>query len=542
MATIHFRDYWDKAAARAGNEPGLVGAWGLVVAFALFVLIRGKDVSWDVRNYHWYNPYALLNGRRGFDVAVAQHATYYNPMIDVPLYVGAQIAPAWLMGLLLGLVHGLNAILLYLIATRALDARIVGPTRSWIGLGIATAGILGGMTLQLGGVLSHDLTVSLFVLGALVVLLRVDAAKAGSQDDLLRVGVAGALGGIAVGLKLTMLPFALGLAAGVLALSATSRVRMTRIVALGAGGLLGAVIFGGSWALVLWRETGNPIFPYFNDFFGSPLLLSASYRDLRFLPQGVLEAWIYPFLFSVDGTRVADAPFRDVKMMVAYVLVPLGLLLWAAGRTASDRLFSNQAVRMLVAFAGVSYIVWLNIFSIYRYAVTLELLAPLLIVMAIDFVPVAVRYRAFAAIVVLATSVAALGWSTSIGERPAWGDRYVWAQVPPLAKPDETMVLMAGTEPSSFVIPDFPPRIPFLRIDSWLDSPQSHTAFGDRMRARVFAHRGPLFGIFVNWERERALAAFAEYGLVVEASQCGTIPSNAGEPLIWCPLFRRAMA
>ena len=91
-------------------------------------------------------------------------------------------------------------------------------------------------------------------------------------------------------------------------------------------------------------------------------------------------------------------------------------------------------------------------------------------------------------------------------------------------------------------IPSFPPRVPFLRIDSWLDSPQSHTRFGDRMRMRVAAHKGPLFGIFASWERDRALAAFAEYGLTIEASQCGAIKSNAGDPLIWCPLFRRAMA
>ena len=523
-------------------EPGLAGAWALVVAFGLFVLIRGKDVSWDVRNYHWYNPYALLTGRRGFDVAVAQHATYYNPMVDVPLYLGAQVMPAWLVGLLLGLVHGLNAILLYLLATRALDGRVARATRSCIALGIAAAGVLGGMTLQLGGVLSQDLTVSLFVLSALVVLIRVDGARAGTQDDLLRVGAAGALGGVAVGLKLTMFPFALGLAVGVAVLNAPWRERWKRIAALGAGGFLGAVIFGGSWALVLWRETGNPIFPYFNDVFGSPLLLAASYRDMRFLPQGALDAWVYPFLFSFDGTRVADAPFRDVKIMIAYVLAPLALVLWSARRAASDRVFTDQAVRLLFAFAAMSYFVWLNIFAIYRYAVTLELMAPLLIAMAIDFVPVAARYRWFATAAVLVLAVFALGWSTSIGSRPDWGARFIAVDVPSLAKPDETMVLMAGKEPSSYVIPSFPPQVPFLRIDSWLDSPKSHTQFGERMRVRVAAHNGPLFGIFADWERDRALASFADYGLSIEPAQCAKIVSNAGDALNWCPLFRRALA
>ena len=76
---------WEAASQFVRREPGGLSAWGLAVGFAVFVLVRGKDVSWDVRNYHWYNPYALLTGRRGFDVAVAQHATYYNPMVDVPV-------------------------------------------------------------------------------------------------------------------------------------------------------------------------------------------------------------------------------------------------------------------------------------------------------------------------------------------------------------------------------------------------------------------------------------------------------------------------
>ena len=40
-----------------------------------YVVWLGKDTSWDFRNYHWYIPYAFLNERMGFDVAVAHQAT-----------------------------------------------------------------------------------------------------------------------------------------------------------------------------------------------------------------------------------------------------------------------------------------------------------------------------------------------------------------------------------------------------------------------------------------------------------------------------------
>ena len=108
---------------------------------------------------------------------------------------------------------------------------------------------------------------------------------------------------MAVGLKLTMAPFAIGLAVGVFALAAPLRIRLQRVTVLGVGGVAGAALFGGAWAYTLWQQTGNPFFPYFNDIIGSPLILDASYRDQRFLPRGALEALVYPFVFSYDGMR-----------------------------------------------------------------------------------------------------------------------------------------------------------------------------------------------------------------------------------------------
>ena len=69
---------------------------GLVMAFwAAFVIVLGKDTSWDFRNYHWYAPYAFLNNRMGFDVAVAHQASYYNPFLDIPFYWLATHTHAW---------------------------------------------------------------------------------------------------------------------------------------------------------------------------------------------------------------------------------------------------------------------------------------------------------------------------------------------------------------------------------------------------------------------------------------------------------------
>jgi hypothetical protein len=58
----------------------------LWIAAGLRSIALGKDVNWDLKNYHWYNAWAVLNGRVGYDVAPAQLQTYHNPLGDLPFY------------------------------------------------------------------------------------------------------------------------------------------------------------------------------------------------------------------------------------------------------------------------------------------------------------------------------------------------------------------------------------------------------------------------------------------------------------------------
>jgi hypothetical protein len=507
-------------------------ACAFVPLFGALIVLRGFNSDWDFLNYHWYNAYAWLTDRRGFDVAVAHHATYYNPVADIPVYLAAQVLPAWAVGFLIGCVHGLNLLLLYCLARAALTAR-AGTQGDWLALALAVAGTTGGMALMIVGNASNDMTVSLFVLLALLPLVH--AAQSDGDNRRWYFVAAGVAGGVAVGVKLTMAPFAFGLAAGAFALSAPLGTRLQRVALLGVGGVFGAALFGGLWAHTLWRETGNPIFPYFNHIIGSPLILDASYRDPRFLPRGVLEALAYPFLFAWDGMKVNDIPFRDVKIALAYAIVPLTVL-WAV----LMRRPLTGVMRVLFTTSAVSYVVWLSVFGIYRYALTLEMLAPLLIALALSLWPLSDRARLGTLAGLWLFALLATGWSYigAIGG-PTRGP-HVEVAVPPIEDPASTLVVMAGVEPMGYIVPSFPPDIAFLRIDGWLDSPTSHSAFGDRMRARIDAHRGAFFGVFIDRERERAVAAFAADGLVLAGPDCATIRSNVGEPLLWCALQRKA--
>jgi len=56
---------------------------------------------------------------------------------------------------------------------------------------------------------------------------------------------------------------------------------------------------------------------------------------------------------------------------------------WALGRRSKDPLADPKAARIVFAFAAVSYFFWLKLFAIYRYILQLEMIAPLIIALAI---------------------------------------------------------------------------------------------------------------------------------------------------------------
>jgi hypothetical protein len=171
--------------------------------------------------------------------------------------------------------------------------------------------------------------------------------------------------------------------------------------------------------------------------------------------------------------------------------------------------------------------------SIYRYLLTLEMLAPLLIAVLLGLLPLkpSSRLWALAGLLVLAQLVA----RAEFDKRLPWPGAYVEVQGPELPRPQASLVLVAGVAPMSFVIPSFPSGVPFLRIHGWMiqaEGPQSGYAL--EMRRRVAAHAGDLYALFSRYERVTALAALASYGLALEQDSCADLPSNVDRPLVFC--------
>src|SRR6201990_3319234 len=172
--------------------------------WAAFVVVVGKDTSWDFRNYHWYAPYALLNHRMGMDVAVAHQASYYNPYLDIPFYLVATHTRAWIALALLGAAQGANIIPLYLIGRSALRFNITASDTKFMAGALALLGLVGALTLTEFGTTYYDNVMSVFVLSARAILvIKRDALREGPLGKAAGLSaLAGLATGMAMGLKL----------------------------------------------------------------------------------------------------------------------------------------------------------------------------------------------------------------------------------------------------------------------------------------------------------------------------------------------------
>lgn len=519
-------------------------------AMGLLALALGQDASWDLRNYHFYNPFAFLTHRMGHDIAMAQVATYYNPLLHLPFYAAVMHLPPKMVGFLLGLLPGLNIFLLYALARQTIGSAL--PARGqWWCLAAALMGLLGAGNLSEVGTSFADNVVSLLVLAALWLLVWLRALLAAPGLPGLGVAAtAGLLAGAAFGIKQPYAIYAVGVCAAFFALALPWRRRFVLAFVFGLGVLAGAALTGGFWMAELWHRYQNPLFPYFNQVFQSPWGAEAPYRDERFVPQGLAMQLLFPIWFVLDPMRVAEVPFRDLRFAVLYLALIVWLAYWLAARVRKPAavpamgLASASPSPMLgfmVLFMVVTFFVWMKLFAIYRYLMVGEMLAPLVLAMVLGAVVNAPRRRAglvlgcFALILV---SVQPATWG-----RTAWGDSYLGVQAPAIETPADTVVLAAGVEPVAYMIPFFPPEVRFLRIQSYFTGPSAQPNATDRlMHEIVSGHRGALFILYRAHEQAIADDALKAYGLIQGKENCRAflpaIEPDRAQPFYFCPVTK----
>jgi hypothetical protein len=453
---------------------------------AAWTVFAGKDVNWDLLNYHYYLPYELLAGRLEQDFFAASAQSYLNPIGYVPFYL--MVSSGWhsvLASIVLALVHGVSLSLLFLLA-RKLFVHLPAGERLVFSC-LATA--LGAATWVFWPTVGTSFLDPLLVppmLGGLVFLLR------DSPNVLHRAAFAGALFGAAAALKYSNAIYvlaALPLALSMPGLTGIAPLRAGMTYVAGAG--LALAFLAGPWFAALMREFGNPIFPLMNAWFQSPHAPAVNMVSERFAPQGMGEVLSFPFrMVALDRQLYSETFAPDLRLAaLAAALLALPAVLLAGKRQPENRLRGNDW--RLLAFLALGWLLWIATSANARYGLILLLLAGVLLArLAERLLPA--RSARIALGVLLAVQV-----GTSIMAAPArwfitepWSKRWLPYDVPERALREPALYLTVELLPMAVVVPFVHPASAFVNFRGQhsipTDSPKL-AALLERYRGRVRA-------------------------------------------------------
>lgn len=484
---------------------------------ALWSVQAGKDVNWDLLNYHYYLPFELLGQRLEQDFFAASAQSYLNPVGYLPFYL--MVAGGWhsvVVSMVLAAAHSLSIGLLYLVA-RKLFAHLPPREQTEFSIFAAALGAATGVYwMTVGGSFLDPLLVPPMLAG-LVLLLRE------SRQATRHAGLAGLLLGAAAALKysnavyvLAALPLAIAMRGGLAYL-------------IGAAAVV--AVLAGPWLLLVLREFGNPVFPLFNGWFRSPDYLEFNMVNERFALSDPLAVLALPFRMAALGPLIYAENFAPDFRFAALVLTLPGLAVLAARRSTRLAAALRGSGWRVLAFFGCSLALWLLSSANARYGMIVLLLAGVCLAWSVQLLlPARAARVVLALLLVVQVGISIVASPPRWFISAEWSGRWLPYEVPERAAREPALYLSVEILPMAVVAPFLHPASSFVNIRGQHSLPTD----SPRLKALRERHRGRVrtLGRFLELVDGRPAevqvraydARLLRFGLRVDTADCFAIP------------------
>ena len=340
-------------------------------------ILHGVDRSFDVRNYHIYNPYAFLNNRITIDIMPADIQSYFNPLLDVPYYLMVKHLNnfPYLVSFIQGLSYALLIFITYKIAKFIFDGHY--NKKLYILLSVII-GSTGALTLYNIGTLTHDIFVGDIVLISIYLILKV--IKKHSYINTLLSGI---LLGSICGLKLTAGIFGFAMICSLVLFYKDINKPIKTICLFSISAFIGFLITNGFWMWKLYSIFHNPFFPYFNSIFKSDFtncadMLKTDFQGLY--PENIWQYLFFPFYFYQHlPTKGFEINYQDFRFAAIYVCLIINIFIYITNKFRKIRLnetsINFKAINFILLICIFTYLIWINTFATIRYLTPISALS-----------------------------------------------------------------------------------------------------------------------------------------------------------------------
>jgi len=415
-------------------------------------------------------------------------------------------------------------------------------------LGVLTIGFLSEV-----GCVYWDNVVSLFPLTSLLIIIAsMSSVVSGQRCVLFLVALAGIIAGVGSGQKLIVAPYAVALLFSFFFIPIPWKKKLMLAALFGGAVAVGLMVSDGAWLCYIWHQMGNPIFPYMNNIFHGALAPFASIHDSRYLPKDLFEGIFYPIVFTINPFRIGD---HHCIAQISWLIVYLASIffffsrgVYFLGQKKTDPL--SPEVKYLLSFFWFSYLLWLIIYSVYRYQITIEMLIPLVLFVLFLSMVKADRLMQMVVVVMLAFVT-----FYNIKGVPDWGHSNwapkVYQIKTPWSQNQRVDCVILISEPLSWIIPALDMKVPFIQImPNAIDQfrmpnyfPVNEAYFQRAKSMLKYARDGKILVIFQSvWiSVQNADDQLRTYGLVLKREGCSEETGYLGTrriPFMFCPAER----
>ncbi len=353
-----------------------------LLACGSYVCVQEKfDYNWDFTNYHYYNAFAFLNNRLNYDIVPSSVNTFFNPLLDLPLYFLIQNfnhLPNVIYAIQ-GLWFGLLLFAFYKIVRLFFDHNNFND----IAFSLLTVLIAatGQATYYQAGSSTNEIPMAFFAVWSLYFIFKM--IKFEDTQNNARFFLCGLILGIALGLKPTIVYICVASGLSLMICFKFLKKPLVFISLFALGGLVGYLLINGWWMYKMWSLYENPFFPFLNKVFNSPYFNDENYSDRRFIAEFPYNL-LHPFIWNWGKYRTAEVPFYDIRGAVYYFLLLTSFVyLLFHPKKIKECYKNNRTYFFFAVFCILAYIIWLNVFSIYRYLVVIEMFGALFFVKTI---------------------------------------------------------------------------------------------------------------------------------------------------------------
>lgn len=504
----------------------------------------GKDMSWDMLNYHVYAGLSALNNRFAQDYFAAGPQSYFNPYAYVPFYSLIRSGMSSVaVSSILAVAHSVILWLTFELAIVACPAKD-GGTKVTIGASAVALALANPILLQQLGSSFADITTAELVLAGWLLL-----AGAVKSPHACRVVCAGFLLGAASALKLTNSVHAVASMAVLvwIPLPLALRIRHAVFFLISLG--LGFVVVAGPWSYRLEEMFGNPLFPLFNNVFRSSEFTTEALRQFRFIPHDFLAALWRPFAM-INPIRMVheelSAPDPRYAVLVILSSILLGRWLWhrhlqSRGKSQTPPIAAATVLAALGCGLMADWAIWLSASGNSRYFLPMASVAAV-IIPALLFRLFAAKTRNYIlAAIFLTQSIQLLMGAEFRWTSAPWGGPWFSITMPQNLEVDSNLYLTIGMQSNSFVAPFLAPGSGMINFSGSYTPLSNEGAAGARIETLINRYephvRVLLRGarLFEDTERRLPLRsqvdeALSRFGLRVDTRDCSTISVHGLPP------------